>query len=190
MSNTIHLEKKDIPIQILGAFPYDGKKFKVTLSEKVELYGMFWDGGSRNEYRAVELATGKTIAPMWEATNPPQFGGPRQAPIVELPKGVVIVEHSCFCGKDMGLTIHARPDDYQPMLPSGNTELTEDEKKVINYTCSYKSSYGGISNYRQVQSGLSLERWNVAKATCITKGLLDKRGAVTVKGRNVRSNMK
>ena len=54
---------------------------------------------------------------------------------------------------------------------------------------SYKSSYAGVSNYRYIEAlretGISAEDWERSKAECQQMGLLDKRGAITVEGRNV-----
>lgn len=189
MSKTIYLDRKDVPPTILAAISYTGTKFRVCLTERVELSGAFWDGGSRSTYIAVELATGKVSPADGRIQNPPQFGGPRTAPIVDIPRGVVIVEHSILCGKDAGIVIHAHPADYAPLLPAGNDALSEDERKCLRATRSYKSSYGGVKNYRQAQSGLTPEAWDAAKASLQGKGLLDKRGALTTAGRNAAGGL-
>lgn len=187
MTNNIHLERKDVPVFLLGE--YTGRKIQLRLTEKVYLSNGYWDGGSRSTYVAIELATQKVVPAHTALRNPPQFGGPKQTPEVILPQGVVIVEHAIFCGKDAGLTIYARPGDYQPALPAGN-ELTEDEQTVINYTCTYKNSYGGETNLRfknaHQATKITPERWNTAQQNLMSKGFLSSNGAVTVKGRNAR----
>jgi hypothetical protein len=59
-------------------------------------------------------------------------------------------------------------------------------------TAGLKSSYGGIPNLRYYEShrrtGITQERWDNAKAACIAAGLLNKAGAITVKGRNAISD--
>lgn len=189
MSKTIYLNRRDVPESILSAISYTGTKFRVRLTERVELSGAFWDGGSRSTYIAVELATGKVSPADDRIQNPPGFGGPRTTPQVDIPGGVVIVEHCIFCGKDAGIVIHAHPADYAPMLPAGNDALSEDERKCLRATRSYKSSYGGVKNYRQAQSGLTPEAWDVAKLSLVSRGLLDKRGALTTAGRNAAGDL-
>jgi len=187
----IYLEGKDIPEAIKAAFhDYSGKTFEARVCESVQLSGMYWDGGSRSSYRAVDLATGKVASATSDSTLPPQFGGPMSAPTVQIPPGVVIVEHCIFCDKDMGLRIYVRPEDMSPLLPSGGDAVTDDEATVIEYTCALKNTYGGRKEIRfteaQAKTGITRERWDAAKEACYRKGYLNKAGSVTNKGRNVR----
>jgi hypothetical protein len=107
---------------------------------------------------------------------------------VKLVPGLVCVEHSIFCGKDTGITIHVHAENAPKYLPAP-VDLTEDEKTVIGYTKSCKSSYAGIPNFRfheaTRRTKITLDRWEAAKASCIVKGLLNKAGALTIDGRNV-----
>ena len=61
---------------------------------------------------------------------------------------------------------------------------------VTHATCSLKSSYGGVSNYRfheaRRYTGITAERYEAAKASLIARKLLNKAGAVTVEGQNAR----
>lgn len=183
MANTIYLEKKDIPQMLLKVFPnYTGKKFQVEQKTKVSLSGAYWDGGSRNEYRAVNMDTGEILPADGKLQNP--FTPGYAVPTVEIPPRVCVVEHTIFCGKDLGITFHVNPSDYQNLLPPGE-ELTEDEKKVLVATRCYKSSYNGQT--RQQMSKIPLDIWKQASETLKDKGLLDKRGAITNKGRNAVS---
>jgi hypothetical protein len=182
---TQYLERKDVPQVVLNAFPdYNGKKFRLSVCDSVDLHNAYWDGGSRTEYRAVKLDTGEISSANPQITNP--FRVP-SAPSVEIPARTVIVAHIIFCGKDVGLEIFARAEDVAPMLPPV-CELTEDQKIVLEYTRSRKPSYNGISNYRfheaRSYTGITSERWEQAKAEMITSGHLDKRGAITPKGKN------
>lgn len=184
-----HIEKPDTLIsQILSAsFPeYNGRKIKLSTDIPKTLEN-YWDGGSKSDYVFVQLSTMKAITvPTYH-----NMFEPKKAPEIDaLPAGVVLVEHAIFCGKDSGITIHANAMDLAPLLPAGTSDLTDDEKIVLYCTRAYKSSYGGISNYRQHESGLSLDRWNAAKESCIAKGLLDKRGAITATGKNAAPNTK
>ena len=74
-------------------------------------------------------------------------------------------------------------------LLEGETELTREQRIVLIATRSYKSSYAGVGNYRYIEAaretGISLADWERSKAECQQMGYLDKRGAITVDGRNV-----
>ncbi len=176
----IHLPRRDVPECILRALPeYQGRKFSVELNTNVQHDGAYWDGGCRSVYIAVRLSTGETSSAHPGLSNPPQSGGPQTSPEVEIPKGVVVVEH--HQGYPNHVIIHARPDDYQPLLPPGPT-LTEDEKTVL--------ATGG-SNLRfaeaQARTNITRPRWDKARNDLIARKLLDKRGVVTITGRNALS---
>lgn len=185
MSDTIYIEKKDIPSTLLRAFPeYQGKKFEVRRTNKVTLSGAYWDGGTRSEYRAVNIDTGEVSPASPHLANP--FTPGYKVPTVEIPPRVCIVEHCIFCGKDMGLRFHVNEEDTQKMLPPP-VEMTKEEQICLYVTLTRKASYNGIN--RQQVSGLSLDTWNEAKASLIARGFLDKRGAATVNGRNARGSI-
>jgi hypothetical protein len=40
-----------------------------------------------------------------------------------LPAGVICVEHSIFCGKDVGIRIHLNPENLVSMLPVSHPAL-------------------------------------------------------------------
>jgi hypothetical protein len=88
-----------------AAFPeYRGRKFTVETATSVELYDTAWDGGTRNEYRAVAI-DGRTAQVSDHHTHPmllPQT-------TVELTRQTALVKRSHFCGRDMGLTIYVHP---------------------------------------------------------------------------------
>jgi hypothetical protein len=110
------------------------------------------------------------------------------ADAVNLPAGFVCVQHSIFCGKDTGVTIHVHPDNAPLLLPAPEAELTEDQKTLLLYTRCRKSSYAGISDYRFYDAnhtkGIGRQNWDSAKAALIASGHLNKAGAITVKGKN------
>ena len=113
MSNTIRVSAREIPDVIKrAAAPYRGRKWKITVTERITLANAYWDGGSKSTYTAVDLATGRTSEAHSALSNP--FRTP-QAPDVEIPRGVCVLEHVVFCGKDCGIYVHVRPEDYQSM---------------------------------------------------------------------------
>ena len=115
---TFKLSRKDPTIRrICESLSYNGRKIHLEVEREVTLYGTYWDGGSRSSYSAHRIADGASIAlPQYD---PPQFGGPRIAPKLTIPEGVLIVRHSIFCGKDSGLAIFVRPDNVTPLLGGG-----------------------------------------------------------------------
>jgi hypothetical protein len=106
--------RKDVQSVTDAAFPeYRGRKFKIEARTTLTLSGVHWDGGSRSEFRAVRLtdngvASLDTSAAPWNC----KVEGSR----VEIPEGVAIVEHSIFCGKDMGLRVYVHPANMQKFL--------------------------------------------------------------------------
>lgn len=172
-----------------AAYPdYRGRKIQVKAADKSINVKSYWDGGSRSYFVFVRLADMNVSKPV-PAQHPvfdPQIPN---ADHVQIPEGVACVAHSIFCGKDLGLTVYVNPANLnQGNLPAP-AELTADEKSVLKYSKSLKASYGGVSNYRfheaNRETGITAEAWDAAKASLQAKGYLDKRGAVTIKGRNL-----
>lgn len=93
------------------AFPsYRGRKWRLEAKEKKST-NSYWDGGSRDTFVVVNLASlvANPIAGLNPLTHKPD------APVPITP-GVCIVEHSIFCGKDTGITIHCHPNDFDSLL--------------------------------------------------------------------------
>ena|SRR3990167_3835250 len=109
-------EHPEIKRAILAVSPSYKKRLAFfTVAETVELNGTYWDGGSRSTYTAVRLADGFALgAPQYD---PPQFGGPRQAPTVAIPTGVAIVETGIFRGKTATAQVTISPADAAKLLP-------------------------------------------------------------------------
>lgn len=182
-----HVDKPDQTIKgiVRACFPnYNGNKFKISTDIPKRVLS-YWDSGSRTYFAFYGLDNHKVINvesnhPFWEAGKPNH--------LETLPKRVLLVAHSIFCGKDSGITIYSNADDLAPMLPKNEETLTKDELIVLTFTRSYKSSYAGVSNYRFHEArrvyGMPETAWNTAKASLITKGLLNKAGAITANGKN------
>ena len=114
ISNAIKVRRGDVEAIVSAAFPsYRGRKFRVQPAESVTLGDTFWDGGSRSQYTAVRLADG-----LASAANVGQPWSGVEGKSVPVPPGVVIVEHSIFCGKDCGLRIYVHPVDMPRLLPA------------------------------------------------------------------------
>lgn len=101
----------------LIAFPeYRGRKFRLEYRDSVTLHGRYWSGGSKSDWMAVNLETRQAFAPeIGGFENPPQFGGLRSDPKIDIPPGVAIVEHVIFCGKDLGLRVYVRGNTPLPL---------------------------------------------------------------------------
>lgn len=94
------------------------KKHQATLRscEKLALSGTYWDDGSRSTYTAINLENGSSLgAPQYD---PPQFGGFKTDPIVEIPDGVVIVETGILCGKTATANVYVNPANLTKFLPA------------------------------------------------------------------------
>ena len=187
---TIYLEKKEVPAQLQGLFGYNGKKYEVEVREDYTINSQAgtWSGGSRDQFRLVELETGKEVDAINHGLAP--WNNARQDVKIPLLKGLALVRHTIFCGKDMGLTFYLHPENASKMLPE-KQELSNIEQIVLCATRSLKSSYNGQNRFEMVKGdysqgfkGLTLELWESGKQLLIDKKLLNKRGAITVQGRN------
>ena len=172
---------QEIKTIINATFPkYNGRKIKVSTDVPSRL-DSYWDGGSKDTFSFYHLDERKSFQ---LPTNHPAFEPGNPSKLNSLPNRVVIVMHSYFCGKDLGITIYANSDDMTPLLPK-QADITEDEKIVLKYTREYKNTYGGRTNIRyseaKYSTGITVEGWETAKNTLISKGLLNKGGAITVK---------
>jgi len=183
----MYLDKPDKEILkiVNKCFPsYNGKKFQLSTNIPTEIHS-YWDGGSKTSYVFYQLAT-SAIYPVH--SNHPMFESNQPNRLKELPKGIIIVAHTIFCGKDMGITIYANQDDLTPMLPAPSEELSKEEKIVLIFTRSLKNTYAGRNNVRFYEAnrkyGISLDTWDISKEKLISKGFLNKAGAITSNGRN------
>lgn len=170
-----------------AAFP-DCKKRAVAISPlppsaEIELRGNYWDGGSRSYWAAVKLDS-KTAVTLG-AQNP--LIDPR-GPKTAVPPGYLVAERVYFCGKDMGVTLHVRPENFALLLSSGEEEVSWAEKVVLSATRGLKNTYGGQTDLRFKEAyrivGISREEWNEAKGALTERGLLRKNGSITTEGRN------
>jgi hypothetical protein len=65
----------------------------------------FWDGGTRDEARFVELSTGRVVSPQDVPALREGRGYRLAMGEVTVADGYAVVEHSWFCGKDCGYSI-------------------------------------------------------------------------------------
>lgn len=188
-----HVEAREMHkvAPILAACGISGtRRISITASESVELTGNYWDGGCRSYWHFVALDGMRTIS---APTMHPVFDAPAgvavaPTPVVPLPPGVVAVEDSHF-GTYRDVTIYANAATIAPMLPAGDSAVSEDCSLVLIATASLKNTYGGETDIRfrraNERRGITRERWNAAQAECIQAGYLNRAGAITPKGRNM-----
>lgn len=125
MLNTIKVKKSDPLIRdiVAATFPkYNGRKFSIEATTKVSLGHNYWDGGTRHfkAFVSLENMQAKSLHsnhPFFERT---QLGAGYER--AELPQGVAMVEHTIFCGHDMGITIYVHPDNMARLLPRPLTQ--------------------------------------------------------------------
>ena len=182
-----HLSKPDEMTKsiISACFPtYKGRKIQLStlIPSRLDSY---WDGGSKTSYVFYHLDQRKALP---VHTNHPLFEANQPRDLKTLPLRLIIVAHSYFCGKDMGITIYANEQDLSKLLPDKPNDLTENELIVLKYTSGLKNTYGGRTHIRFKEAnrkkGINREDWLQAKQTCINKGLLRKNGSITSDGRN------
>jgi hypothetical protein len=118
------VSKKDPMIRhiVETCYPeYKGRKFRISTNYPTHLRS-YWDEGSRTWYCFYQLSTGKHYD---VEENHPYFGADKPYKLAGgiLPKGIVIVAHSIFCGKDSGITIYANEDDLIKYLPEGGKTI-------------------------------------------------------------------
>jgi hypothetical protein len=185
--NVIHLTGDEPGLQAIvrAAFPqYNGRKFRLEIATHPINVKSYWDGGSRDYFVFVQLSTLRAVEMPAQSAYDVQIPG---AHAVTLPDGIACVEHSIFCGKDSGITIHLAPSNATPFLPAPS-DLSRWERIVLSATRSYKNSYNGVSDCRLMEAqrvtGITRDAWTMASDALKTKGLLNKAGAITVSGRN------
>jgi hypothetical protein len=198
MTNAIYLDPNMIPAHLRSG--YNGKKFKAVVTTQVTIPADagLWSGGTRDTFQLIHLETGTAVQASDNMSSP--WNANRKDQQITLQSGFAVVEHSMFCGKDMGLTFYVHPDNAAALLPVPSAELSEHEQILLNATCSYKSSYNGRDRYDMAKNDAmplwapkpenitfpTRDEWQAAKAQLIAKGLLNKAGAVTPAGRNAR----
>jgi hypothetical protein len=177
---TIYIDKPDdFMVSIARSIGYSGRKFKLEISDRPINVKSYWSGGSREYYHFVSLSDKKRVDVPAQSAFDHQIAG---ADNVTLPAGICCVQHTIFCGKDLGLTFIVRPDNAAPMLPAVSDDLTRNEKIVLAATCSLKS-FARIDEAKRV-TGISLLDYNAAKDQLIASGHLLKNGGISPKGRN------
>ena len=80
---------------------YNGRKFRIREQESYQPCN-YWDGGSRTYCVAVDFKGSRIIMPSHESQVPWNHQA-HQSFII--PQGIGILEHTYFCGHDLGITL-------------------------------------------------------------------------------------
>ena len=188
--NIVYLRRSDSTVDriIRAAFPgLTIQKVHADITDKIAFTGTQWDEGHRNTYRIVRLSD---MAVMPIGTAPFMQRSPLHENYHIIESGFVVVCH--HEGRYEHISITARPDDINPMLPAP-TDLSRNEKIVLTATARLKNSYGGRTNIRYTEAHsytkISHDDWNAAQQLLISKGFLKKNLSITPEGRNAIGNV-
>ncbi len=167
-----------------AAFPgYNGRKVSVNPFVGPMTMNSYWSGGSRDYWAVVDMETFKHA----EIPENGTMWNPSLGPLKELPLNGAVIRYTMGPYESVGVYVNAA-NMNQFLLPASTIELAHNHKIVLAATQGLKSSYAGIKNYRFHQAhertGITLERWEAAKAQLIKDGYLNKAGAITDNGRN------
>lgn len=183
----IQIDRRLAESLIKATFPeYNGRKVCVVVCDRVQISDLNWSGGSRSQYRSCTLdgrATGSADA----HNQSPPWNNQVEGSQVALEANHAIVEHSIFCGKDMGLTIYVRPDGLPRGTLPAECELTDLERAALHIIGGIKSGYRA-DEFRR--SGLGLYgKDNPHVVRLAARGLLKVTSTgvqITMEGRNQR----
>jgi len=100
---------------ILNTIGYRKRSVQVCPSDKITVYGLNWDGGSRSEYTAVTL-DGKPVGDLSKYNMVAPWQNPANGSTLPIPPGVVVIKHGVFMGKPATAYIYVNPADMPALL--------------------------------------------------------------------------
>ena len=180
-----HVSKPDETMKkIARLIGYSGKKFKLSTNIPHRL-SSYWDGGSK-DYFYFYSPHNQTLLEVH--SNHPMFEPGQPAILKELPVDLILIEHSIFCGKDMGLTFYVQAENITQYLPRSNNDLSKIEKAILIATSGLKNTYAGQTEirYKEVIKyfPLTFQEYRDLQNKLIQKGLLRSNYSITPEGRN------
>lgn len=117
--NVIEVKFSDVRDIIDRAFPGARSRRSVKIeSRSAYTVADYWDGGSRAECRFLELGSFRVMSSSEIPDDVRQkAGNPYNLPVcsITLTPGYCVVEHSIFCGKDMGYRIYVSPERFRSL---------------------------------------------------------------------------
>lgn len=106
---------KSVKAVALKAFPeYRGRKFFFEVQKYPLDLRSSWQGGSRDFFKFVRLSDQHSVAIPAQSGFDPAIAG---LDAVTIPEGFACVQHTIFCGKDLGLTVIINPANAAALLP-------------------------------------------------------------------------
>ena len=113
MSHQMKINKSQVHDILKATFPeYRGRTFKVEFAPTITFHDTNWGGGTKNTYVAI-ATDGRTA----RLNVPAPWLNTVEGKTMELPLNILIVKHTVFCGKDLGITIYAHPAHMPKWLP-------------------------------------------------------------------------
>lgn len=118
---TTKLTAKTLPKNLRTIDGYQGRTWCAEVCTEVTIPSDagLWSGGSRDQYFYLRLSDGATV--MASSAAAP-WSMERVDNTVRLAPGYAVVEHTIFCGKDLGLRFYVHPDDVARLLPQNTTK--------------------------------------------------------------------
>jgi hypothetical protein len=117
--------RKDVRAIIDATYPeYKGRKIHLIPTNSVVFNGLNWCEGSRNTYRTCTI-DGDQLNGAGRFNACPPWANALEGKTLPLPPGHVCVEHTIFCGKDLGLRIYVNITDMPKWFPEISTKIGE-----------------------------------------------------------------
>lgn len=165
----------------LFAFPaYTGKKFQCEFVDYPISVISYWDGGTRDYFVMVK---NDLSARLETPETRPGVNDLAAQKGMTPPPGYCLVCNRIFCGKSAGLSLYFNKADQVLMLPDEAVSLSEGEKAVLWATQAFKS-FCRVDQYLLSK----WDDWDENVLSLKAKGMLQKNGAITNKGRNAISD--
>lgn len=160
------------------------RSVQLETSNEIRLAGLCWSGGYKSEYVAVQLSTGDHVNV--EPRPDSWLRGGNEGAYRLSPDVAVIIYQWQGVGKSVRVILH--PENLNNKLLPQPVELTRDEEIVLFLTRTLKNSYGGEKNIREKEARrtykMTSDRWQSARERLISRKLLNKRGSITIEGKN------
>ncbi len=114
MQEAIKLKRSEVPESVKSS-GYKGNKFLLVITSQVSVPSTanVWDSGSRDTYSGIELETGRLVV---LGSQEAPWSNHRSDRTFTMIPGIVVIRHTVFQGKDLGITIYAHPDNVRKFI--------------------------------------------------------------------------
>lgn len=173
----MHTDSKDVLALVKRAHPrFTGKSCKVEVYKPI-VPASYWSGGYRDYYALVRLNDSDEVLPVRENGS----GFVRDTGVLpNIPKETALIKFTL--GPRCSATVFVNPENMPAALPD-SLELSTIEQTTLNAIRCFKASYR--------REWLALRDIMLDKVipSLYEKGLVNKAGAITVKGRNLAQSV-